>query len=140
MSTDEVRALYERFGYSVYRRCLRILRDPARAEDAQQDVFVRVLKYGESFRGGSVLSWLLRIADRAALDRLQREGPTRETDGDEPGAPELPADSLPEAEAAQLLSELLGRLARPLQEVALLTYLDGMTAAEESQPHSLARP
>jgi RNA polymerase sigma-70 factor (ECF subfamily) len=132
MTPEEISSLYERFGYSVYRRCLRILRDPARAEDAMQDVFVRVLRYESSFSGGSVLSWLLRIADRAALDRLQRDG-ARAHDEPEPDSatgPELPTTALEKPEAARLLAELLGALPRPLQVVALLTYLDGMTAAE----------
>ena len=136
MTPDDISGLYQRFGYSVYRRCLKILRDPARAEDALQDVFVRVLKYGESFEGGSALSWLLRIADRAALDRLQREGPPAPARSEAPYGPEdvlgpeLPSEALQKPEAARLLSELLAGLPRPLQEVALLTYLDGMTAAE----------
>jgi RNA polymerase sigma-70 factor (ECF subfamily) len=130
MSPDEVSELYERFGYSVYRRCLRILRDQARAEDAMQDVFVRVLRYGSGFRGGSVLSWLLRIADRAALDRLQRDGARASVEPEEALGPELPTELLQKPEAARLLTELMAGLPRPLQEVALLTYLDGMTAAE----------
>ncbi|MBK9517584.1 MAG: RNA polymerase sigma factor [Anaeromyxobacter sp.] len=130
MTTEEVSALYERFGYSVYRRCLRILREPARAEDALQDVFVRVLRYGSGYRGGSVLSWLLRIADRAALDRLHRDGGRSPADPEKAKAPELPTGLLQEPEAARLVSELLAGLPRPLQEVALLTYLDGLTAAE----------
>jgi RNA polymerase sigma factor (sigma-70 family) len=136
MTTAEVSALYERFGFSVYRRCLRVLHEPARAEDAMQDVFVRVLRYGDTFRGGSMLSWLLRIADRAALDRLQRDGPTPpdlpavEDRPEHATGPELPADLLQKPEATRLLQELLGALPPPLQEVALLTYLDGMTAAE----------
>jgi RNA polymerase sigma-70 factor (ECF subfamily) len=130
MTPGEIGALYERFGYSVYRRCLRILREPARAEDAMQDVFVRVLRYGSGFRGGSLLSWLLRIADRAALDRLQREGALAPAPAERATGPELPSELLQKPEAARLLRELLLELPRPLQEVALLTYLDGMTAAE----------
>lgn len=130
MTTAEVSALYERFGYSVYRRCLKILRDPARAEDAMQDVFVRVLRYGDGYRGGSVLSWLLRIADRAALDRLQHDGPRSSEAPEVATGPELPTELLQKPEAVRLLRELLAKLPRPLQEVALLTYLDGMTAAE----------
>jgi RNA polymerase sigma-70 factor (ECF subfamily) len=130
MTTGEVSALYERFGYSVFRRCLRILKEPARAEDALQDVFVRVLRYGGGYRGGSVLSWLLRIADRAALDRLQRDGPPAPSADEAPAGPGALASAGHEPEATHLLRELLARLPAPLQEVALLTYLDGQTAAE----------
>jgi RNA polymerase sigma-70 factor (ECF subfamily) len=130
MTPDEVGALYERFGFPVYRRCLRILRDPALAEDVLQDVFVRVLRFGSGFRGGSLLAWLLRIADRAALDRIGRDGvlapwrPKLDVD------PELGSPLLQRPEASRLLSELLTVLPRRLQEIAVLSYLDGMSQAE----------
>jgi RNA polymerase sigma-70 factor (ECF subfamily) len=129
MTTDEVGALYERFGFPVYRRCLRILRDPALAEDALQDVFVRVLRFGNGFRGGSRLAWLLRIADRAALDRIGRNGALAAWRPEMEEAPDA-SPLLQGPEASQLLSELLAALPRHLQEVAVLSYLDGMSQAE----------
>ncbi len=129
MTSEEVRTLYVRFGFSVYRRCLRILREPALAEDALQDVFVRVLRLGDGFRGGSRLAWLLRIADRAALDRIGRDGPLAPWRTEMEQAPEVPS-SLHGPEASRLLSELLVALPRRLQEIALLSYLDGMSQAE----------
>lgn len=130
MTPDEVGALYERFGFPVYRRCLRILRDPALAEDALQDVFVRVLRFGGGFRGGSLLAWLLRIADRAALDRIGRDGALAAWRPELEEAPELASSHLQEPEASRLLSEFLAALPRHLQEVAVLSYLDGMSQAE----------
>jgi RNA polymerase sigma-70 factor (ECF subfamily) len=130
MTREEVRVLYERFGFPVYRRCLAILRDPHLAEDVLQDVFVRVLRYGDGYHGGSMVAWLLRIAHRAALDRLGRDGVRPPARPDEPAPLELPSELLQAPEAARLLSELLHQLPRPLQEVALLTYLDGMNQAE----------
>jgi RNA polymerase sigma factor (sigma-70 family) len=130
MTPDAVRQLYERFGASVFRRCRCILRDASLAEDALQDVFLRVLRYGDGYRGGSALAWLLRIADRAALDRLGRDGRHVALRPDQAASPELPTELLHRPEAARLLGELLAQLSRPLQEVALLTYLDGMSQPE----------
>jgi RNA polymerase sigma-70 factor, ECF subfamily len=130
MTPDEVGALYERFGFPVYRRCLRILKDPALAEDALHDVFVRVLRFGNGFRGGSLLAWLLRIADHAALDRIGHDGVLASSRAELAVVPELPSTLLPGPEASRLLSELLAVLPRPLQEVALLSYFDGMSQAE----------
>jgi RNA polymerase sigma-70 factor (ECF subfamily) len=133
MTSDEVAALYERFGFPVYRRCLRILHDPALAEDALQEVFVRVLRFGDAFRGGSRMAWLLRIADRAALDRIGHDGARAAWRPELEEAPELASPLLQEPEASRLLSELLGALPRHLQEVAVLSYLDGMSQAQMAE-------
>ena len=132
MTSAQVSELYERFGYAVHRRCLRILRDPGLAEDALQDVFVRVLRFGDGYRGGSVLAWLLRIADRAALDRLGRA--RAHGKGVAALAPlgEPPGDAVQAPEASLLLSEVLAQLPRPLPQGALLAYLDGMSQAESA--------
>jgi RNA polymerase sigma-70 factor, ECF subfamily len=47
----------------VYRLCLRLLRDPAEAEDLTQDVFARVMAKIHTFRGESAFTtWMHRLA------------------------------------------------------------------------------
>lgn len=130
MTPDEVASLYERFGYAVLRRCRRLMRDQAAAEDLLQDVFVRVLRYGDGFRGSSALAWLHRIADRACLDRLERERPRAPGGGN--GNPDGPGGDghLSVPEATLLLAELLGQLPRALRQVAILYYVDDMDQLE----------
>jgi RNA polymerase sigma-70 factor, ECF subfamily len=61
----------------VRRICLRMLRDPTEAEDAAQDVFVRVLFKLHTFRGESALSsWLYRLTTNLVLMRFRKN--TRE--------------------------------------------------------------
>ena len=60
------------FGF-VHRVCLRMLRDPAEAEDAAQDVFFRVFLKINTFRGESAFSsWLYRLTTNVVLMRLRR--------------------------------------------------------------------
>ena len=60
---------------AVYRQLLRILGDPAEAEDIAQEVFVTVFKAIETFRGESRLStWIHRIAQNHARNRLKFHG------------------------------------------------------------------
>jgi RNA polymerase sigma-70 factor, ECF subfamily len=63
--------LVERHERSVYNVCLRLLRDPIQAEDAAQDAFIRAWSAIESFRGGLVRPWLLRIATNRTYDILR---------------------------------------------------------------------
>ncbi len=64
-------ALVERHQRAVYSTCLRMLRDPHLAEDATQDAFVRAWNAIDSFRGGIVRPWLLRIATNRTYDILR---------------------------------------------------------------------
>ncbi len=64
-------AIVERHQRAVYSTCLRMLRDPHLAEDATQDAFVRAWNAIDSFRGGIVRPWLLRIATNRTYDMLR---------------------------------------------------------------------
>ncbi len=60
---------------AVYRLLLRMLADPAEAEDVAQDVFVTVFMAIDGFRGESKLStWIHRIAVNQARNRLKYHG------------------------------------------------------------------
>lgn len=64
--------LVVRHQHRVYAFCLRLLGDPAEAEDVAQDVFLTVYKNAESFRGESAFTtWLLRIAKNQSLNRIK---------------------------------------------------------------------
>ena len=60
---------------SVFRQLLRVLGDPAEAEDLAQEVFVTVFKAIDTFRGDSRLAtWIHRIAQNHARNRLKYHG------------------------------------------------------------------
>ncbi len=66
-------ALYDGYASRVYSTALFILRDPARAEEVTQDVFLAAWNRGGSFDSqlGSVAGWLLRCARNRAIDLLR---------------------------------------------------------------------
>lgn len=65
--------LYDRYASRVYGLALRILRDQMTAEEVAQDAFLRLWTRAETFRPerGRLLSWLLTITRRLALDRFR---------------------------------------------------------------------
>lgn len=63
--------LVQRHERAVFSVCLRLLRDPGLAEDAGQDTFIRAWNAIDSFRGGLVRPWLLRIATNRSYDVLR---------------------------------------------------------------------
>jgi RNA polymerase sigma-70 factor (ECF subfamily) len=68
---DAFNELVVRHERSVYGVCLRLLRDPTQAEDATQDAFIRAWSAIDSFHGGLVRPWLLRIATNRTYDILR---------------------------------------------------------------------
>ncbi len=67
------RMLYDEHCQPLYRLCYRFLNDPAEAEDAVQEVFLKALQNLSGFKGHSALStWLYRIAVNHCLN-LRRQ-------------------------------------------------------------------
>jgi RNA polymerase sigma-70 factor (ECF subfamily) len=65
--------LLERYERRLYRLCLSLLREPAQAEDAAQESFVRIWKALPGYDGRASLStWCYTIARNRALTALQR--------------------------------------------------------------------
>lgn len=78
-SFDDVYRLYSK---RVYWLCLRMVWNPAEAEDWTQEVFVRVFQKMHQFQGRAALStWLHRVAPNAVLMQLRkRSHPTASRD------------------------------------------------------------
>jgi RNA polymerase sigma-70 factor (ECF subfamily) len=68
----DVETLYAKFGPTIYARCKRLLKDPTAAEDATQDVFMKVLKHVDSAPGEeAVLPWIHRITTNHCLNVIR---------------------------------------------------------------------
>jgi len=128
LGTEEVAAAYRQYARQVLRRCRRILRHQHAAEDVVQEVFLRLWRYGESFRHAECkLGWLYRVADRCCFDELrrqrgQRELPVEDEDGQQA------ASSAPEDR--EVILRFLGRFDERVKQVAILHYVDEMTQDE----------
>ena len=115
---------------------LAILRDPAEAEDAAQEAYLRAFRRADDYRGeGPVGAWLCRIAVRCAHDALRRSARRRrlaeaarppDDAGDEPAARTAPDEPLRRAE----LQSALRSLPEDEREALLLKEVAGMTYAE----------
>jgi RNA polymerase sigma-70 factor (ECF subfamily) len=65
--------LYDRFSAPLYATALRILRDPAEAQDIVHDVFVTVWDKAAAFETerGSAFSWVVTLVRNRAIDRVR---------------------------------------------------------------------
>ncbi len=70
--SEDVGALYKEHSRQVYYLALRLLGDPAQAEDAAHDVFLKAFKKMDQFRGeANVRTWLYRITINHCQNLLQ---------------------------------------------------------------------
>jgi len=68
--TSAFEILVRRYEPSVLRTCWHYLRDPAEAQEASQDVFIRVFRGLQRFEGRSSLrTWLFRIVRNVCVTR-----------------------------------------------------------------------
>lgn len=114
------RQLYQQHSGRVYAVCVRLLADRSKAEDACQEVFVKVWQQLTLFRGDSSFStWLHSIATRTAIDLWRQDKLLR-----------LATEELPEFAGAELgqsreLEQLILRLPHQARAVFVLFALEG---------------
>lgn len=69
--------LYKKHSRPVYCLCLRMIRNPAEAEDLTQQAFLQAFRKIGTFRGDSGLAtWLYRVTVNVVLMHLRRRKPT----------------------------------------------------------------
>lgn len=94
--TTALDVLYERHAQIVYNLAVRIVRNPAAADEVLQDTFWQAWQKAADFRAdGAAAAWLYRIARNKSLDWLRRE------------------QSRPQAVAAYLPEDALAGVASP---------------------------
>jgi RNA polymerase sigma-70 factor (ECF subfamily) len=127
----DITALYRRYGDLVLGRCRTLLRNEADAQDALQEVFLKLHRYRDSFRGESSPStWLFKITTTTCLNRIR----TRRRHPEDP-VEELPpqpsTDSLLDGLALRdLVERLLSGEDERTQACVVYHYVDGMTHDE----------
>ena len=127
--------LYRDVGPAVYRRCLRLLGNRATAEDATQEVFLKLLREADRLQDRTtLLPWVYRVASNHCLNLRRNAGEHGElpvgldlqllpgTHGDRP-------DAYPER---QLARAVLARVDVETRAIAVAVLVDGMGLAEVS--------
>jgi RNA polymerase sigma-70 factor (ECF subfamily) len=132
-----IAALVDQYAGALYRVAFSVLRNPADAEDAVQEAFLRVLRHRETL--GEVRDrrvWLIRIVWNIVLDRKRRAKTRPETDDVAELARVLPAKGLSAeqiASAAQHHAHVLGcveQLPQKEREVLLLSAFEELSSVE----------
>ncbi len=128
-------ALFDRHSSVVYAVALRVLSDPAGAEDVMQDVFLRIWRKPPvvDAPSGSLAGWFAVLARNRAIDQMRRR---RDTDPSEDADLISPSDVEKEGEHRILLERaraMMGHLPEEQQTVLNLAFFDGLSHAEIAQ-------
>jgi len=134
---DALAGLVDQYASSLYRVAYSVLRNPADAEDAVQEAFLRVLRHRDSL--GEVRDhrvWLIRIVWNIVLDRKRRAKTRPETDDVAELARVLPSTGLSAEEvaaAAQHHAQVLAcveQLPVKEREVLMLSAFEELSSVE----------
>ncbi|AKU91152.1 RNA polymerase sigma factor [Vulgatibacter incomptus] len=129
MNGRAIDELYRRYGPAVLRRARAILRDEQGARDVLQEVFIRAIEEGGSFRGeSSPMTWMYRITTNLCLNRIRDEG-RRARLLDEHVARDEEARPAT-ADERLTLARILRRVPDGLREIAVYYYVDQMSHDE----------
>lgn len=128
-------SIYERTSAKLFGVALRLLRDPAEAEDALQEIYVKVWQRADRYAASdaSAMSWLIAIARNHAIDRLRaRKAVAADIDeaydiADTAATPE--ASAMARAER-QKIDDCLGRLEENKADAVRQAYLEGYSYQE----------
>ncbi len=124
--------LYDRYSKIVYSVALRVLREPASAEDVLQEIFMQVWRSPGSFleTRGSLGGWLSVVARNRSIDNLRRRRPTDQVEEIALASPFNLADEAERnimMERARAAVVLLPAEQRKTLEMA---FFDGLTHTE----------
>lgn len=130
--------IYERYGRLVFSIALKILHDPASAEEIVQQVFTKVWRHAQDYRveRGKFSSWIIAITHHQCFDelRLRHRRPITEPlyweSRDESASNEDTAQDVQRTFERARVSEALQQIPTQQRIVIELAYWGGMTHEE----------
>jgi RNA polymerase sigma-70 factor, ECF subfamily len=139
MEASALAELYQKLAPAIFVHCRRILRSPAAASDATQEVFVRVLSPGRALpTGDELLRYLYRISTNVCLNQLRanrRHAAAAPALALRQGTASIEGDHA----ARQFVSALLDRTDETGAAVAVMHYIDGMSQVEIAETLGITR-
>lgn len=137
-NTNAFRFLVSKYQRLVWHMVLRMVRQQEDAEDMCQEVFIRVFRNIDSYRGDSKLStWIGSIAYNTCIDHIRRKGKEKLqlTENMEDFAislpsPQTPSELLQSSDLKRSVHLLVGQLPVHYRTVMTLFYLEEFSIQE----------
>jgi RNA polymerase sigma-70 factor (ECF subfamily) len=124
--------LYDRYSRLVYSVALRVLRDPATAEDVLQEVLMQLWRNPDSFTAarGNLGSWLAVVARNRSIDTLRRKRVSTQIDDLPLVAPGNLADEAERKALTERARAAIQQLPREQRKTLEMAFFDGLPHTE----------
>lgn len=124
--------LYDRYARLIYSVSLRVLREPAAAEDVLQEVFMQLWRNPDGFTAarGSLGGWLAVVARNRSIDILRRKRPVAPIDDLPLVAPGNLADEAERNALIERARTVIQQLPRDQRKSLEMAFFDGLTHSE----------
>ena len=124
--------LYDRYSRLVYSVALRVLREPATAEDVLHEVFMQLWRNPDSFTAarGGLGGWLAVVARNRSIDVLRRRRTATWIDDLPLITPGNLADDAERNTLMQLARATIQQLPREQRKTLEMAFFDGLTHPE----------
>lgn len=130
--------IYDRYSARIYNFAFRFLKNAEAAEDATQEVFVKMMRHANQFQGDAKLStWLFSITANWCRDYL-RKADNKAKEAEDvlvtlPAPGDSPERNLETRENEQKVRKALSALTPEQREAILLSRYQGLSYAEIAQ-------
>lgn len=154
--TEGAESLFECYHGKIFSLAMSILKDEREAEEATQDVFLKVFRKAHTFRGNSALySWICRICVNTCLMRLRGKRRQKTVSIEEflpvftkDGMHASPVEDWSKEVGRKMLDKELGKVTKKFMEelpeanrvVFVLSDVEGFTYAETAKILGLSVP
>lgn len=134
--------LYQHTSAKLFGICLRILKDRPDAEEALQEIYVKIWRNSDRFAtgGASALGWVSAIARNHAIDRLRARKPAHRDIDEEYDL----ADKTPDPEAQALaageqerIMDCMNELEEDRADAVISAYVEGYSYKELAERHDV---
>jgi RNA polymerase sigma-70 factor, ECF subfamily len=125
-------SLFDRYSKVVYSVALRVLRDPASAEDVLQEIFMQVWRNPDSFIAtrGSLGGWLAVVSRNRSIDALRRKRPSEQVDDMQLASPYNLADEAERNSMMEKARSVIHLLPTEQRKTLEMAFFDGLTHSE----------
>jgi RNA polymerase sigma-70 factor (ECF subfamily) len=124
--------VFDRYSGLVYSVALRVLKDPAQAEDVMQEIFFQLWKGPQSFvqMRGSLGAWLAVVSRNRAIDSLRRRKPTDSVEDVVLASKHSLAGEVEQNLMMGKVRLVMERLPAEQQKLVGLAFFEGLTHSE----------
>ncbi len=139
---ESLGALYDRYGKAVFGFTLYLLKDPHRAEEVTQEVFLNVWLKAAKFNPerGTFHAWLMTMTHHKAIDEMRRdsrqwqrmEQAAREAAPPQHSLIDTTAEAVQRSQDGEVIRSALATIPEEQRRVIELAYYQGLTHSDIS--------